>query len=47
MSRRILSIHAHPDDSEIMAGGTLALLSQKGHSVTIVTLAAGDCGSVE
>jgi LmbE family N-acetylglucosaminyl deacetylase len=47
MSRRILSIHAHPDDSEIMAGGTLALLSQGGHSITIVTLAAGDCGSVE
>ncbi len=47
MSRRILSIHAHPDDAEIMAGGTLALLSELGHSVTIVTMAAGDCGSVE
>ena len=23
---RIISIHAHPDDAEILAGGTLALL---------------------
>jgi LmbE family N-acetylglucosaminyl deacetylase len=43
----ILSIHAHPDDAEILAGGTLALLSQLGHRITIVTLTAGDCGSAE
>ena len=43
----ILSIHAHPDDAEILAGGTLALLAQLGHKVTIVTMTAGDCGSVE
>src|SRR5438132_2244180 len=43
----ILSIHAHPDDAEILAGGTLALLAQLGHRVTIVTATAGDCGSVE
>ena len=43
----ILSIHAHPDDAEILAGGTLALLSQLGHNVTIVTMTAGDCGSAE
>jgi LmbE family N-acetylglucosaminyl deacetylase len=42
---RIVSIHAHPDDAEILAGGTLALLSALGHSITIVTLSAGDCGS--
>ena len=43
----ILSIHAHPDDAEILAGGTLALLAQLGHNVTIVTMTAGDCGSAE
>jgi N-acetylglucosamine malate deacetylase 1 len=43
---RIASIHAHPDDAEILAGGTLALLSGLGHELTIVTLSAGDCGSM-
>jgi LmbE family N-acetylglucosaminyl deacetylase len=43
----ILSIHAHPDDAEILAGGTLALLAELGHSITIVTMTAGDCGSAE
>jgi LmbE family N-acetylglucosaminyl deacetylase len=42
---RIVSIHAHPDDAEILAGGTLALLSQREHDVVIVSLSAGDCGS--
>lgn len=42
---RIVSIHAHPDDAEILAGGTLALLSKLGHDIAIVTLSAGDCGS--
>ncbi|MBS1874833.1 MAG: PIG-L family deacetylase [Acidobacteria bacterium] len=44
---RILSLHAHPDDAEILAGGTLALLAQLGHDVTIATMTAGDCGSAE
>lgn len=47
MSKRIVSIHAHPDDAEILAGGTLAMLAQAGHSVVIVTLTPGDCGSHE
>jgi LmbE family N-acetylglucosaminyl deacetylase len=42
---RIASIHAHPDDAEILAGGTLALLSQREHEIVIVSLSAGDCGS--
>jgi len=42
---RILAIHAHPDDVEILAGGTLALLSARGHQITITTFTAGDCGS--
>jgi LmbE family N-acetylglucosaminyl deacetylase len=44
---RILAIHAHPDDVEVLGAGTLALLAQGGHHVTIVTMTAGDCGSVE
>lgn len=42
---RIASIHAHPDDAEILAGGTLALLAQQGHDITIVTMTPGDKGS--
>jgi LmbE family N-acetylglucosaminyl deacetylase len=43
----ILAIHAHPDDLEILAGGTLALLAAGGHRITMVTMTAGDCGSAE
>lgn len=42
---RILSIHAHPDDMEILAGGTLALLADRGHHITVVTMTPGDKGS--
>lgn len=42
---RIASIHAHPDDAEILAGGTLALLARQGHDITIVTMTPGDKGS--
>jgi LmbE family N-acetylglucosaminyl deacetylase len=42
---RIVCMHAHPDDAEILAGGTLALLSEAGHSITIVSMTPGDCGS--
>jgi LmbE family N-acetylglucosaminyl deacetylase len=42
---RILAIHAHPDDVEILAGGTMALLASLGHQITIATFTAGDCGS--
>ncbi len=41
----IASIHAHPDDAEILAAGTLALLANSGHKVTIVTMTPGDKGS--
>jgi LmbE family N-acetylglucosaminyl deacetylase len=41
----ILAIHAHPDDVEILAAGTLAQLAAAGHNITIVTMSPGDCGS--
>jgi N-acetylglucosamine malate deacetylase 1 len=44
---RVLAIHAHPDDVEILAGGTVALLAERGHQVTIATMTPGDCGSAD
>jgi LmbE family N-acetylglucosaminyl deacetylase len=38
----ILAIHAHPDDVEILAGGTLAQLAAAGHQLTIVTMTPGE-----
>ena len=45
MTKTILAIHAHPDDVEILAGGTLTQLSGAGHRIVIVTMTPGDCGS--
>jgi LmbE family N-acetylglucosaminyl deacetylase len=42
---KILAIHAHPDDVEFLAAGTLALLHQHGHEIHIATLSPGDKGS--
>src|SRR5581483_3465098 len=47
MSKTILAIHAHPDDIEILAGGTLARLASGGHRVVMVSMTPGDCGSRE
>ncbi len=47
MKKRIVCIHAHPDDAELLAGGTLALLASLGHEIIIATMTAGDCGSAE
>jgi LmbE family N-acetylglucosaminyl deacetylase len=44
---RILAVHAHPDDIEILAGGTLSHLIDRGHHATIVTMTPGDCGTAE
>ncbi|THD55522.1 PIG-L family deacetylase [Phenylobacterium sp.] len=43
----ILAVHAHPDDIEHLAAGTLAVLAARGHAVRIATLTAGECGSAE
>jgi N-acetylglucosamine malate deacetylase 1 len=42
---RVLAIHAHPDDVEFQCAGTLILLREAGHHVTIATMTPGDCGS--
>jgi LmbE family N-acetylglucosaminyl deacetylase len=44
---RILAIHAHPDDVEILCAGTLARLKQLGCPITIATMTPGDKGSAE
>ncbi len=44
---RILAIHAHPDDIEILMGGTLARLGAGGHEITMCSMTAGDCGTKE
>lgn len=43
----ILAVHAHPDDLDILAGGTLAILAAGGHKLTVVTATAGEGGSAE
>ena len=44
--RRVaLSLLAHPDDAEILCGGTLIRLADAGWEVHIATVAAGDCGT--
>ncbi|MEM7112513.1 MAG: PIG-L family deacetylase [Chloroflexota bacterium] len=42
---RVLAIGAHPDDLEILCGGTLAKYCQQGHQVFMVHLANGSRGS--
>jgi LmbE family N-acetylglucosaminyl deacetylase len=43
----ILAVHAHPDDLDILAGGTLAILAANGHRVRMVTATAGEGGSAD
>jgi LmbE family N-acetylglucosaminyl deacetylase len=43
--RRALVITAHPDDLELLLGGTLALLSQSGTELTVVDLTDGELGA--
>lgn len=42
-----LSFMAHPDDAEILCGGTLARLRDLGWKIHITTATVGDCGSAE
>jgi LmbE family N-acetylglucosaminyl deacetylase len=42
--KKIVCVGAHPDDPESGCGGTLAMLSNLGHSVTIIYLTTGEAG---
>lgn len=44
--RVVLAFAAHPDDVEILCGGTLVRLADAGWEVHIATAAPGDCGTV-
>jgi LmbE family N-acetylglucosaminyl deacetylase len=45
MDNVVLALMAHPDDAEILCGGTLALLARLGWEVHIAAATPGDCGS--
>ncbi len=45
-NRRVLSVGAHPDDTEFACAGTLSRLKQAGCEIFIATVANGDCGSM-
>ncbi|CAN5421000.1 hypothetical protein BH18ACT8_BH18ACT8_04950 [soil metagenome] len=42
--RRLLLVHAHPDDETITSGATMARYVAEGVSVTLVTCTLGDEG---
>lgn len=44
--RRLLAVHAHPDDESITMGGTLARYAAQGAQVTLVTATLGEEGEV-
>jgi len=45
MSVDAVFIGAHPDDVELIAGGTVAKLVAQGHRVAVIDLTRGECGS--
>jgi len=45
MDLDVLCMMAHPDDAEILAGGTLIRLKDQGYSVGVVTFARGEMGT--
>ena len=46
VSRRLLAVHAHPDDESLTMAGTLAGVVAGGHRVTVVTATLGEQGEV-
>ena len=44
--KKIVAIHAHPDDTEIFSAGTMALMRAKGFELTIVTMTPGGLGGI-
>lgn len=45
MTKRVLTIFAHPDDAETMAGGTLLKWAREGHAITMCLITDGDKGT--
>ena len=45
MTVDLLAIVAHPDDAELLCGGTLARSAAQGHTTAILDLTAGESGS--
>src|SRR5207302_11397079 len=43
--KRVLSIHAHPDDQEFTVAGTLAKWARAGREIVTVCLTRGEAGS--
>ena len=43
---RVLAVGAHPDDLELLCGGTLAKYAQQGHHVTMAVATNGEVGSM-
>ena len=44
---RVLAVGAHPDDLEILCGGTLVRYAEEGHEVVMCHATKGDRGSFE
>lgn len=44
--RRVLFVHAHPDDETITTGGTIATLASRGDEARVVTCTLGEEGEV-
>ena len=44
--RRMLLVHAHPDDESIGTGATMAKYAAEGAQVTLVTCTLGELGEV-
>ena len=44
--RRLLLVHAHPDDESIGTGATMAKYAAEGAQVTLVTCTLGELGEI-
>jgi LmbE family N-acetylglucosaminyl deacetylase len=47
MSQSVLTIFAHPDDAETMAGGLLLSWARQGHRITLCIITDGDKGTAD
>src|SRR3954468_255148 len=45
-ARRLLLVHAHPDDESIGTGATMAKYAAEGAQVTLVTCTLGELGEI-